>query len=135
MNTSQPTRPSAAAGAPDPSSLEARLEDDATLAGLVAADALRAIDVAAIVVLGLLVVPPLAILVVVVVTPLLAIGLALALLAAVITVPYVLVQLLRGHHGGHGALLVQRLRAAGRAVLDLAPHRIDAAARRLHPGR
>jgi hypothetical protein len=74
------------------------------------------------VLLGLLVVPPLAILVD-------------ALVAAVFTVPYLLVQHLRHHHGGHGPVLAHRLRVAGRAVLDLAPHRIDAAARRIVAGR
>jgi hypothetical protein len=116
-------------------SLSQTVEEDATLAGLVATGALRAVDVAAIVVLGLLVVPPLATLVVVVVVPLLAIALAAALLAAVVTVPYVVVQQLRGHHRGHASLLAHRLRVAGRAVLDLAPHRIDATARQLHARR
>ncbi len=110
------------------------LEEDAALAGLGAAVAVRAIDVAAIVLISLLVVPPLAILVAVIVLPLLAIGLVVGLLAAIITVPYVLVQHLRGHHG-HASVLAHRLRVAGRAVLDLAPHRIDAAARKLHSGR
>jgi hypothetical protein len=77
----------------------------------------------------------LAVLAVVVLAPLLAIGLVVALLAAVVTVPYVIVQRLRGHHGGHASLFAQRVRHAGRAILDLAPHRIDAAARRLHAGR
>ena len=117
-----------------PSPVE-KLENDATLVGLAAAGAIRAVDVAAIVLIGLLVVPPLAILAAVVVFPLLAIALVGALLAAVFTIPYVLVQRLRGHHGGHASVLAHRLRAAARAVLDLAPHRIDAAARKLHSGR
>jgi hypothetical protein len=131
MSTPKPIR---SPDAPEPPSLGETLEEDATLAGLVAAGALRAVDVAAVVVLGLLVVPPLAILAVVVVVPLLAIALAAALLAAVFTIPYLLVQRLRNHHGGHASLLAQRLGVARRAVLDLAPHRIDAAARKLHSG-
>jgi hypothetical protein len=120
---------------PETSSPVEKLEQDALVTGYAAAGAIRGVELAAIVILGLLVCPPLAILTVVVVVPLLAIALAVALLAAVVTVPYVIVQRLRGHHGGHGALLTHRLRVAGRAVLDLAPHRIDAAARRLHAGR
>jgi len=117
-----------------PSTLE-KLEQDALVTGYTAAGAVRAVEVAAIVLLGLLICPPLAILTVVVVVPLLVIALVVALLAAVLTVPYLTVHRVRGHHGGHGALLAHRLRVAGRAVLDLAPHRIDAAARKLRSGR
>jgi hypothetical protein len=120
---------------PEPSSPVEKLEKDALVTGFAAAGALRAVEVAAVVFLGLLVCPPLAILVVVVVVPLLVIALAVALLAAVLTVPYLLVQDLRSHHGGHASLIAHRIRVAGRAVLDLAPHRIDAAARKLHSGR
>jgi hypothetical protein len=87
------------------------------------------------VLVGLLICPPLAILAVVVIVPLLAIALVVALLAAVLTVPYLVVQRARHHHGGHASLLANRLRVASRAILDLAPHRIDAAARKLHSGR
>jgi hypothetical protein len=116
----------------EPRSTADKLEEDALVAGFAAAGTLRAVEVAAVVLLGLLVCPPLAILVVVVVLPLLAIALVVALLAAVLTVPYVVVQRLRGHHGGHASLLAHRLRVAGHALLNLAPHRIDAAARKLH---
>ncbi len=87
------------------------------------------------VLLGLLVCPPLAILVVVVVVPLLVMALVLGLLAAVLSTPYLLVHHFRGHHGGHGALLAHRLRLAGRALVDLLPHRIVADARKIHAGR
>ena len=120
---------------PDPRSPVEKLEEDATLTGLAVAYALRAVEVGAIVLIGLLVVPPLAIVVFVVVVPLVVTALVLALLAAVITIPYLIVQHLRSHHGGHGALLAHRLRVAGRALLDLAPHRIDAAARKARAGR
>jgi hypothetical protein len=120
---------------PEPSSPVEKLEKDALVTGFAAVGTLRAVEVAAVVLLGLLVCPPLAILVVVVVVPLLAIALVIALLAAVLTVPYLLVQHLRSPHGGHASLVAHRLRVAGRAVLDLAPHRIDAAARKLHSGR
>ena len=112
-----------------------KLEEDASLAGEAAGGALRAVDVAAVVFLGLLVVPPLAILVVLVAVPLLVTALALGLLAAALGTPYLLVQHLRGHPGGHLSLLAHRLRLAGRAVVDLAPHRIHADAHNLHPGR
>ena len=120
---------------PDQPSPVEKLDRDALATGFAAVGALRAVEVAAVVLLGLLVAPPLAILVVVVFVPLLAIALVVALLAAVVTVPYLLVGHFRSHHGGHASLLAHRLRVAGRAILDLAPHRIDAAARKLHSGR
>jgi hypothetical protein len=112
-----------------------KLEEDAVLTGYAAAGAIRGVEIAAIVVIGLLVCPPLAILAVVVIVPLLAIGLVVGLLAAVLTVPYLLVRHIRNPHGGHASVLAHRLRAAGHALLELAPHRIDAAARRLHHHR
>jgi hypothetical protein len=57
------------------------------------------------------------------------IGLVVALLAAIVTVPYLLVQHFRNPHGGHAAVLRHRLRVAARALIDLAPHRIVAGAR------
>jgi hypothetical protein len=106
-----------------------KLEDDASLAGLAAAEALRGIEVAAVVLIGLLVCPPLAILVFLVVAPLLAAALVLGLLAAVLSTPYLLVHHFRARHRDHGSLFLHRLRRAGRALLDLLPHRIVAAAR------
>jgi hypothetical protein len=120
---------------PEPRSPVERLEEDAALTGLVAAGALRAVELAAIVLLGLLVVPPLAILVVVVVLPLVAIALVITLLAAILTVPYLLVRHFRSPREGHASLLAHRLRVAGRALFDLAPHRIHAAARKVESGR
>jgi hypothetical protein len=108
-----------------------KLEEDAELAGLAVAGSLRAVEVATVLLLGLVVVPPLAILVVLVVVPILVTAIALALLAAVLGTPYLLVQHFRGHPGGHLSLLAHRLRLAGRALLDLAPHRIHAEARRV----
>ena len=120
------------AGAPEePPSATEKLEEDAWLAGVAAAVAIRGAEVAAIVLLGLLIVPPLAILVVLVVGPLLVI----ALIAAVVTTPFLLVRHFRSPHGGHVSLFAHRLRMAGRALVDLAPHRIDAAARSVDPGR
>jgi hypothetical protein len=118
-----------------PHSPAEKLEEDAELAGVAAAGALRAVEVAAVVLLGLLVCPPLAILVVLVAIPLLVTALALALIAAVLATPYLLVQHFRGDPRGHLSLLAHRVRLAGRALFDLAPHRIHAEARKLHPGR
>ena len=108
-----------------------KLEEDALVAGCAAAGALRGVEIAAIVILGLLVCPPLAILVVVVVVPLAVIALVVGLVAAVVTTPYLVVRHFRNPHGGHASVLAHRLRVAARAVVDLAPHRIDAAAGRL----
>ena len=109
-------------------------EDVEEAAGFAAVGAIRAFEVAPFVLIGLLVCPPLAILVVLVVVPLLVTGLVLGLLAAVLATPYLIVEHLRGHRG-HASLLADRLRHAGRAVRDLAPHRIAADARRLQPQR
>jgi hypothetical protein len=106
-----------------------KLEEDASLAGLAAAEALRGIEVAAVVLIGLLVCPPLAILVFLVVAPLLAAALVLGLLAAVLSTPYLLVHHFRSRHRDQGSLFLHRLRRAGRALFDLLPHRIVAAAR------
>jgi hypothetical protein len=64
-------------GAPNASEPLSRAEEYASLAALAAAGALRAVRVAAVVLLGLLVCPPLAILVFVVVAPVLVMALVL----------------------------------------------------------
>jgi uncharacterized membrane protein len=104
------------------------LEQEAEVAGVAVAGSLRAVEVGAVVLIGLLVCPPLAILAVLVVVPMLVIAVVLGVLAAVLATPYLLVQHLRGNHV-HLTVLKHRLRVAGRAVLDLAPHRIHHAAR------
>jgi hypothetical protein len=120
----------------DASSTTERIEEDAALAGVVAAGGLRAVEVGLVVLVGLLVCPPLAIAVFLVVAPLLVVALVLGLLAAVVSTPYLLVHLFRGHHGrGHFKLLAHRLRTAGGALADLAPHRIVAGVRKAHSGR
>ena len=85
--------------------------------------------------IGLLVCPPLAVLAFLVVVPFLVVALVLGLLAAVLSTPYLLVHHFRGHHGGHLSLLAHRLRQAARALIDLAPHRIVADARKAASGR
>ena len=66
---------------------------------------LRAVRVAAIILIGLLVCPPLAVFVFLIVAPALVIALGIGLLAAVVSTPYLLVQHLRGHRGGHVSLV------------------------------
>jgi Flp pilus assembly protein TadB len=138
-NDMTPPRPIGSAGAPDayePLSTAEKIEEDASLAGLAAVASLRGIEMAVVVFVGLFVCPPLAILVVVVVVPLLVTALVLGLLAAVLSAPYLLVHHFRGHDRRHASLLAHRLRRAGRALLDLLPHRIVADARKLdHAGR
>jgi hypothetical protein len=118
--------------APDaytPLSSAEKLEEEASVAGLAAAGALRGTEVAVVVLIGLLVCPPLAILTFLVVVPVLVAGLVLGLIVAVLSTPYLIVHHLRARHRDHGSLFLQRLRHAGRALLDLLPHRIVAGAR------
>jgi hypothetical protein len=132
MSTHEPIPSPGAAGAYEPVSPAEKLEEDAAVG---VAAALRAVKVATIVLIGLLVCPPLAVLVFVVVAPALVIAAGIGLVAAVVWTPYVLVQHITGYGGGHLHLLAHRLRHAGRALIDLAPHRIAADSRRLHSGR
>jgi hypothetical protein len=135
MTTSKQTGSPSAPDAYAPLSTAEKIEEDASLAGLAVAGTLRAVEVAAVVLLGLLVCPPLAILVFLVVVPLLVTALVLGLVVAVLSTPYLLIHHFRGPYGGHAALLAHRLRRAGRALLDLLPHRIVADARKVEPGR
>jgi hypothetical protein len=132
MTTSKPTTPPHATHADESLSRSEEIEEVASLA---VGSGLRAVEVGAVVLLGLLVCPPLAILVVVVVLPFLVMALVLGLVVAVLSIPYLLVHHFRGHHRGHASLFAQRLRGAGRALLDLAPHRIVADARKAVHGR
>jgi hypothetical protein len=116
----------------EPLSAAETIEEDAALAGVAVGDTVRVVEVVGFVLFGLLICPPLAILAVVVVVPLVLMALVVGLVVAVFSVPYLLIHRLRGHRG-HGALFAQRLRHAGRAVVDLLPHRIVAGARKLDP--
>jgi hypothetical protein len=111
-----------------------RVEEAATDVGLVAALSIRAVEVGTLILIGLLVVPPLFILVVVVVVPLVALAVLFSLIAAVLATPYLIVRHLRGHRGGH-AVLRQRLGHAFHALLDIAPHRLLTAIHRSHTAR
>lgn len=126
MTTSKPLTSPGASGAHLPSSRTETFEEDASLVAVAAADTLRAAEVVGAVLVGLLVCPPLAILAFVFVVPFLLVALVVGLLVAVLSTPYLLVHHFRGHHDGHMSLLAHRLRHAGRAVIDLAPHRIVA---------
>ena len=123
MTAPKPIRSSGAPGAPgayEPPSPVEKLEEGAADASLAAGEALRAVEVAGVVLLGLLVCPPLAI---------------LGLIAAVLTTPYLLVHHFRSHDRRHASLLAHRLRRAGRALVDLLPHRIVADARKVDARR
>jgi hypothetical protein len=109
-----------------------RVEDVASEIGLAGALTIRAVEVGAWVLIGLLVCPPLFILVVVVVVPLVALTVLVSLVAAVLATPYLIVRHVRGHRAGH-AVLRHRLGHAFHALLDIAPHRLLAAIRRSHP--
>jgi len=115
----------------EPYSATERFEEVASEIGLVGALTLRAVEVGTLVLIGLLVCPPLFILVVVVVVPLVALTVLVSLIAAVLATPYLIVRHLRGHRAGH-AVLRHRLGHAFHALLDIAPHRLLAAIRRSH---
>jgi hypothetical protein len=133
MSIPKPITPPHAADASEPLSPVETFEEDASFAVLAAGETLRAVEVVGVVLLGLLVCPPLAILVVVVVVPLLVTALVVGLIAAVVSAPYLLVHHFRSHNRRHASLLAHRVRRAGRALVDLLPHRIVADAR--EPGQ
>jgi len=118
----------------EPYSATERTEEVASEIGLAGALTLRAVEVGTLVLIGLLVCPPLFILVVVVVVPLVALTVLVSLIAAVLATPYLIVRHVRGHRAGH-AVLRHRLGHAFHALLDIAPHRLLAAIRRSHPAR
>jgi hypothetical protein len=111
-----------------------RFEEVATDVGFVAALGIRAVEVGTLVLIGLLVCPPLFILIVVVVVPLVALAVLVSLIAAVLATPYLIVRRLRGHSAGH-AVLRHRLGRAFHALLDIVPHRLLTAIHRSHTAR
>ena len=71
----------------------------------------RAVEIALVVLLGLLVCPPLLILAVVVTAPLIAISAVVLAIVAAIAVPTALFRRVRAHHRAHGStLFLHRLR-------------------------
>jgi hypothetical protein len=111
---------------PAPGTLDEDISHTAAATG-----ALGAIKVAGVLVFGLLVWPPLAVIAFTIVVPFLVVALILGLLST----PYLLFHHLRGHHGGHLSLAAHRLRQAARALIDLAPHRIVADVRNVSADR
>ena len=107
------------------------LEEDVSQAAAAATGALRAVKVAVVVLLGLFVWPPLAVIAFTIVVPFLVVALILGLLST----PYLLFHHFRGRHGGHLSLATHRLRQAARALFDLAPHRIVADVRKASGSR
>jgi hypothetical protein len=118
----------------EPHSATERAEEIGSEVGLVGGLTLRAVEVGALVLLGLIVCPPLLILVVVVVVPLVALAVLVSLIAAVLATPYLIVRHFQGHRGGH-EVLRHRLGHAFHALREIAPHRLLAAIRRSHPAR
>jgi hypothetical protein len=130
MNTpKQGTQPRAPHNTYEPLSQSEEIEEATSLPVLASGVALRGIEIAAAVLLALLVCPALFILVVVVIVPLVATVVAVSLVAAVFAIPYLLVRRLRGHRSVHAALFIERALHAAHAVLDLLPHRVHGAAR------
>ncbi len=95
---------------------DANREEIAQVAALAAGGLLRGAEVAMVVLIGLLVCPPLAILVVVVGAPLLAAAIVAGLVAAIVAIQYLLVRRLREHHRTHRTPVpvpaLRRLRAS-----------------------
>jgi hypothetical protein len=67
--------------------------------------ALRAVEIAAVTLLGLLVAPPFLILAVVVAVPFIAIGAVVAAVVGAIAAPTILVRRARAHHRAHGSTM------------------------------
>ena len=66
---------------------------------------LRAVEIAAVTLLGLLVAPPFLILAVVVAVPFIAMGAVLAAVVGAIAAPTILVRRIRAHHRAHGSTM------------------------------
>jgi hypothetical protein len=120
MNTTEPTHEAASEGRRDahPSAHRTSgeiLQEAAPFVEFAAAAMVRAVEVAAVVLLVLLVCPPLFILVVVVAVPLVALGALVAIAAAIVATPCLLVRHLRGRRAHHTSLVLSRLRRLRRA--------------------
>jgi hypothetical protein len=100
-----------------------RAEEELSWVGLAVAGTLRAAELAAIVLIALLVCPPLAILTVVVVVPLVALAVVTAAVVAVIALPVFVVRHLHRHRAPRAHELVHRLARLGRNDSALAASR------------
>lgn len=132
MTSPMPIDPHTAHEAATPAT---NLEEDVSEAAVAASGALSATKLAAVLLIGFLVWPPLAVIAFTIVVPLLVVALIVGLLVAVLSTPYLLFHHFRRHDEGHLSLLAHRLRLAARALFDLAPHRIVADIRRVGSGR
>jgi hypothetical protein len=103
MNTTNDVRP-ALTGHPSPVEVSEEIIE-------VTGGGLRIVEIGLVILLGLLVWPPLAILAVVVAAPLIAAFLLVATVVAAIAVPTFLVRRVRAHHRAHGStMFLHRLR-------------------------
>jgi hypothetical protein len=119
MHTTEPTHQTASEGRQDAHlSASAHRTSGEVLAAsapfveFAAAATVRAVEVAAVVLLALLVCPPLFIVVVVVAVPLVALVALVATAAAIVALPFRLVRHLRGRRAHHTSLVLRRLRGA-----------------------
>ena len=111
MNITEQTAPHAY----EPASSIERSEEVLSWAGLAAVATIRVVELAAIAVAVLLVVPPLAILAAVVVVPAIALTALVALVAAVVVGPVFLVRHAHRHRAAHAHHVVRRLADLGRS--------------------
>jgi Flp pilus assembly protein TadB len=86
---------------PSGTSHEERREEIVEVAEVGPGVAFRALELGVVALIGLLVCPPLAILVVVVAVPLLAMAIVAGAIAAVVAIPYLLVRHVHDHHRAH----------------------------------
>jgi hypothetical protein len=122
MNTTEPMPPPTRADEP-PSAIE-RSEEVLSWAGVAAVGTIRAVELAAIAVAVLLVVPPLAILVAVVVLPAIALTALVAVVVAVVAVPVFVVRHAHRHRAAHAHQVVRRLADLGRSEQALTRSRV-----------
>jgi hypothetical protein len=108
----------------DPSTRLERTEEELSWAGLAVAGAIRAAELAVIVLIALLVSPPLMILTVVVVVPFIALAVVIGAVAAVIALPVFVIRHLHRHRASHAHDLVHRLARLGREDSALAASRV-----------
>ena len=107
-----------------PSTRLERTEEELSWAGLAVAGAIRAAELAVIVLIALLVSPPLMILTVVVVVPFTALAVVIGAVAAVIALPVFVIRHLHRHRASHAHDLVHRLARLGREDSALAASRV-----------
>ncbi len=128
MTPSKQVPPSPARDAYEPPTPTEELEQAATAVELGAGAALRTVEIALAVFFGLLICPPLFILVVIVALPLVVTVAIAAIVGGVVLAPVLLIRHLRGHHNPHVDEYRARVRHAAHALVELLPHRVHGAA-------